>query len=310
MAFGYLKKSILHGESGITLSFANVWQYDVIAIKSCLISDGIFPACTSAAKRLLMSLMQFDLESVRKTGKVVTMSMKKQGRGWIMVLAVVFMMLIGAGGAMGGTIQAFTADNVMLGADGQIKSVSKLYFSHDKMRSDMGMRSQKMRMGKLTVIYRRDKQQLWMLNPEKKIYVQMPLDEKKWEQDAKGMIKSEKAKVLGTENVNGYRCTKKKVTRRMEMMGMNMTTTQTIWVSDKMDMPLRVRSHDGTVTELRNIKKGNPSAGVFEIPPGYKKVGDNMMALMMATDGKKLPAAEPSEDQKSGGMKLPFGTSH
>ncbi len=229
-----------------------------------------------------------------------------QKRWWQIALAGMLMVLMGAGGALGGKIQEFTADNVVLGPDGQVKTVSKLYFARDKMRSDMDMSSKGMGKGKLVMIYRRDKKQLWALDPEKKIYVQMPMDEKEWEQQAEGMIKSEQAKILGKETVNGYRCTKKQVTRKMEVMGMKMTSTQTIWVSDEIEVPIRTRSQDGMVTELRNIKRGKPPAKVFEIPPGYKKVGDDMMALMMAMHGRKMPAAGQSAGQEDGGMKLPF----
>lgn len=244
------------------------------------------------------------------------MIMGKQKRLWKVALAVVLMMLIVACGTSGGKIQEFTADNVIMGPDGQVKSVSKLYFSHNKLRSDMGISSKGRGKSKLVMIYRRDKQQLWALNPDKKIYVQMPLDDKKWEQQAKGVGKSEKAKILGQETVNGYRCTKKQVTRKTAIMGMKITTTQTIWVSDKIEVPIRTRTQKGSVTELRNIKEGKPPAKVFEIPPGYKKVGDNMMALMTSTSGRKRSTAGKSGGRQGGtklpfhlpkGMKLPFG---
>lgn len=236
------------------------------------------------------------------------MIMFKRRRMWPAAVAVVLLVLMGAGSALCGKIQAFTADNVVLGADGQVKSMGKLYFARDKMRSDMNMKAKGMQKSQLIMIYRRDKKELWGLNPDKKIFIQMPLDEKKWEQQAKGMVKSEKAKVLGKETVNGYRCVKKQVTRKIEVMGMKMTTTQIIWVSDKMDMPIRTRSKNGAITELRNIKEGKPPASLFEIPPGYKKVGDNMGALMMVMygmDSGKMPSAT-KQPQGQGGMSLPF----
>ncbi len=230
----------------------------------------------------------------------------RRKRLWQRALAAALMVLMAAGGALAGKIQEFTADNVMIGPDGQVKSVSKLYFARDKVRSDMNMHAKRMGQGRLVMIYRRDKKQLWALAPDQKIYVQMPMDEREWEQKAKGMVKSENARVLGKETVNGYRCTKKQVTRKMEVMGMKMTDTQTIWVSDKIDVPIRTRSQNGAVTELRNIREGRPPAKVFEIPPGYKKVGDNMMALMMAMGGRQMPAQGQSAGQGSSSMKLPF----
>ncbi len=231
------------------------------------------------------------------------MMVATQKTWWLAAMAVMFLVLTDAGGAFCAKVQEFTADNVVLGADGQIKSEGKVYFDRDKMRSDMNMGANNG--GKLVMIYRRDKQQLWALNPDKKIYVQMPLDKKKWEQKTKGM--SENAKILGKETVNGYRCTKKDVTSKVNIMGRQITTHRTVWISDKFDMPIRTRNQDGTVTELRNIKEGKPPARVFEIPPGYKKVGDNIMALMMAMNGEQMPAAgKSSERQGGGGMHMPF----
>lgn len=245
------------------------------------------------------------------------MTAKKRIRPWAMVVVtLVAFVLMGASGVLGAKIKEFTADNVTLDANGKVLSQGKMYMGGDKMRTDitMGRTSKKM-----VMIYRRDKKELWALNPEKKIYVQMPLDDQKWEQEVKGMVKSENTKALGEETVNGYRCVKKEVTRKMEVMGMKMTTTQTIWVSDKLGMPIRTRTQDGTVTELRNIKMGKPAAKNFNIPAGYKKVGNDMGALFMSMHGGQMPAAGQQSEGQGGmqlpfklpkGMKLPFGSSN
>ena len=216
-------------------------------------------------------------------------------------LLVILVVLMSAGGVLGAGMEEFSADQVTLDAGGNIKSSGKVYMASDRMRSEQNMGPE----GKMVIIYRRDKKTLWALNPEKKVYVQMPLDDKKWEQEARGAIKSENSRVLGKETVNGYSCVKKEVSRTMEIMGMKMTTTQTIWVSDEIGIPIRTRSQQGMVTELRNIKKGKPPARLFEIPPGYKKIGNDMGALFMGMHGGKMPAA----GQQTGGqgeMKLPF----
>ncbi len=222
-----------------------------------------------------------------------------QKRWWVAV-AVVFLVLVNARGALCAKVQEFTADNVILGADGQIKSVNKVYFSRDKMRSDIDMEGRKM-----VIIYRRDKKQLWAFNPGKKIYVQQPLDEKEWKQKTTGM--SENAKILGKETVNGYRCTKKEVTNKLNIMGREITTHRTVWISDKFDMPIRTSSQNGMVTELRNIKVGSPPASVFEIPQGYKKIGNNVGMLMIAMHGEQMPAAGKQFGGHGGGeMHMPF----
>ncbi len=236
-------------------------------------------------------------------------------RVWQQGLAVAVVVLMSAASAMGARVESFTADQVVMDSAGNITFQGKIYMAPDKMRSDQPMG----RHGKMVIIYRRDKKELWALDPGKKSYIQMPMDEKKWEQAAKSAIKSEKAKILGKETVNGYPCVKKQVTRQMEIMGMKMTRTQTIWVSDAFGIPIRTRSQDGTVTELRNIKKGKPPARLFEIPPGYKKVGNDMGALFMNMGGMKMPPAGQQGGGKGEmklpfklpkGMKLPFGSSN
>lgn len=244
------------------------------------------------------------------------MTVQKDIKPWAVVVAtLVVVLLVGAGGAQGAKIKAFTADNVALDASGKVRHLGKIYMAGDKMRMDNTMGGNQ----KMVLIYRQDKKELWALNPEQKTYVQMPLDDEKWAQDAKGMIKSENAKVLGKETVNGYPCEKKEVTRTMEMMGMKMTVTQTVWISDKLEMPIRTRSQDGTVSELRNIKLGKPAAKNFNIPPGYQKVGNDMGALFMTMENGQLPAGSRPNGEEGGfklpiklpkGMKLPFGGSN
>ena len=73
-----------------------------------------------------------------------------------------------------------------------------------------------------------------------------------------------------------------------------------VWVSDKLDMPLRTKSEDGSMTELRNIKKGAPAGKYFEVPKEYKKVS-NMMELMgMDMSGyEEKPSKDAGEDKES-----------
>ena len=55
----------------------------------------------------------------------------------------------------------------------------------------------------------------WTLNPEKKLYMERPFNEKEMEQATKNIIDSRNEKVLGTENVNGFKCTKKEIGKKL-----------------------------------------------------------------------------------------------
>ena len=58
------------------------------------------------------------------------------------------------------------------------------------------------------MIFRRDKNIGWTLNPDKKLFMERPLNEKEMEQATKKMIDSRNEKILGTEKINGFSCTK------------------------------------------------------------------------------------------------------
>jgi hypothetical protein len=167
------------------------------------------------------------------------------------------------------------------------------------------------------MIFRRDKNLGWTLNPDKKLYMERPLNEKEMEQATKKFIDSRSEKVLGTEKVNGFKCTKKEVETTVEFMGYKQTVKTIVWVSKRLDMPIRTKTQDGSITELRNIKEGVPAAKYFEVPGDYKKAS-NMMELMgvdMSERGNESPAAADDEDTSGSqfpfklpkGIKLPFG---
>ena len=131
----------------------------------------------------------------------------------------------------------------------------------------------------ISVIVFQDENRQIMINNEKKLYFEGPLSEN--ELNMKRQLKESHAngKVLGTEKVSGFECTKKEVKSIFEFMGYKKTSKQIIWVTDKLEMPVRTQSDDGGIIELRNIKKGKPKASTFEVPAGYEKVS-NIMAVM------------------------------
>jgi len=230
--------------------------------------------------------------------------------GWILCFAAVVALfsVLSAYALLGGKITKYTADQVMIDAKGKIRHQGKLYVMPDKMRMDSISPKGE---GSIVMIFRRDKNIGWTLNPEKKLYVEKPFNEKEMEQASKKFIDSRNEKVLGTESVNGFKCTKKEIETTVDFMGFKRTTKTVVWISTKLDMPIRTKSQDGSMTELRNIKEGSPASKYFEIPKEYKKVS-NMMELMgmdMSGHEEKPPKAA-GEDEESGSQfpfKLPKG---
>ena len=225
--------------------------------------------------------------------------------GWILcfVAAMVLFSGLSAHALLGGKITKYAADQVIIDAKGKVQHTGKIYVMPDKMRMDGFSPKGE---GNIVIIFRRDKNIGWTLNPEKKLYLEKPFNEKDMEQATKNIIDSRNEKVLGTENVNGFKCTKKEIETTVEFMGFKKTVKTIVWISNRLDMPIRTESQDGSMTELRNIKEGSQDSKYFEIPKEYKKAS-NMMELMgMDTSGyEEKPSKDAGEDKESDSS-LPF----
>jgi Domain of unknown function (DUF4412) len=230
--------------------------------------------------------------------------------GWVLCFVAVMVLFSGlsAYALWGGKITKYTADQVVIDSKGKVQHTGKIYVMPDKMRMDGFSPGGE---GSMVLIFRKDKNIGWTLNPEKKLYVEKPFDEKEMEKATKNMIDSRNEKVLGTENVNGFECTKKEIETTVDFMGFKRTEKTIVWISKRLDMPIRTKSQNGYMTELRNIKEGSSASKYFEIPEEYKKVS-NMMELMgMDMSGhEEKPSKDAGEDKESGSsfpFKVPKG---
>lgn len=195
-----------------------------------------------------------------------------------------------------GKITSYSADTVMIKPDGEISGTAKLYITPEAYRMDgmpmggaeFGMSQNITSLG----LYAQKKEYLY--NHDKKLVFETELDEQEM-MEMLGLFKNvESEVVLGKENVSGYTCIKKKVTTSATVMGMKETFTQIIWQSDRFEMPLRTRTEEGYVSELRNIKTKKPAADLFKPLTGYAKV-DRMMAVL-GMDFSDTDPEEPFEE--------------
>jgi hypothetical protein len=225
--------------------------------------------------------------------------------GWILCIVAVIVLFSGlsAHALLGGKITKYSADQVIIDSQGKVQHTGKIYVMPDKMRMDSISPKGE---GSIVMIFRRDKNIGWTLNPEKKLYMEKPFNEKEMEQASKKFIDSRNEKVLGTESVNGFKCTKKEIETTVDFMGFKRTTKTIVWISTKLDMPIRTKSQDGSMTELRNIKEGSPASKYFEIPKEYKKVS-NMMELMgMDMSGQEEKPSKADGEDKESDSQFPF----
>ena len=151
---------------------------------------------------------------------------------------------------------------------GNMVMKGKFYMQGDKMRNDMEM----MGTTRATII-RKDKGVVWILMPQRKKYMEMPLEEgaknnPQFYQDKLEEIA--KKEDQGTEKISGYKCEKALYT-------FNDTTRGTLvqWYSKKLDFPLKMVAKGPNwemITEYSNIKKGDVDKSLFELPEGYTKM--------------------------------------
>ncbi len=179
-------------------------------------------------------------------------------------------------------IDSFSADMVFTSPDGKNAGSSKLYVTPDKQRMDGlpgGGFQQGIDMRNFSVISFRNEDKQYLYNHDEKLVFISGMDEMSMLKEFSDFENAETEEVLGKEKISGYPCVKKQVTSTSTIMGMTSTTTSIIWESDKFEIPLKVKSDNGDIMELRNIDTDKPSETHFRPLTGYKKV-DNIMALM------------------------------
>ena len=164
-------------------------------------------------------------------------------------------------------ITEFSADQVVIGAKGKVEQERKVSVAGDRVRIDKVVPAD----AKVTSIYRKDLKQAVTINPGKKTYFEGPLEEKAFAAalGLPGGVTAERP--AGEETVSGYACSKKELDTEIEFKKAKKTVTHTVWLSDRLDIPLRVKTYEGVVTELRNIKEGTPDPALFETPKDFKK---------------------------------------
>ncbi len=181
-----------------------------------------------------------------------------------------------AGHAEGSKLTEYSADQVTKNAKGAVISSSKVHVAPQKMRVEQMGADHK---SKSIVIFRFDQKVMRILMTEQKTYMENPLNEAALQKTLKSIPIDAEEEVLGTETVNGYACTKKRVEAKIRGPFGMIRSSSTVWVSDQIDLPLRTQQKNGETTELTNIKPGRQPADLFEVPSGYEKMPSPLEAL-------------------------------
>lgn len=228
---------------------------------------------------------------MRRNALMVRRMVKRET--WMVMIGVIICLSLGlVPNGYGAKVSDFSADQVSMDPNGKVVAQGKVYISSKGARVEYAAPEGK---GDMISIFRKDKKLFWMVNPAAKKYLEEQFDEEKM-QKALNQSMGRTVKVLGTEKVQGFKCTKKSVETTVTFLGIKSTSESIVWESDRFDMPLKTQTKDGAVTELRNIKIGKQSSKLFEAPTGYTKVS-NMVALF--SDGKQGPESEKESEQGS-----------
>lgn len=174
------------------------------------------------------------------------------------MLALILFLFIGLSQAA-----EFTATTVT--KTGELKIPGMVYVKGNKIRNEIQAAGQ-------TGIHiiRPDKNLMWVILPQQKTYMEMPLTEEA-HQNLLTLTENQKAKMkkIGTETVNNYACEKYETT----MSHQGKATKFYVWVAPELGMPLKVVTQNGSFSsEIKDIKTGEVEASLFEPPPGYRKM--------------------------------------
>jgi hypothetical protein len=157
----------------------------------------------------------------------------------------------------------FTAKMVL--TDGGKAMPGKIYVKGDKMRQEFTDEH-----GQSITIVRKDRKVVYVVIPQDKIYVEMPLKKEMPGQFLHFPDKTLKKQKVGSETVSGYS------TERYQVIvsgGSSGPVVQNFWMCDQLGMPVKMECKEKSFSvEYKDIKEGRVEDKLFEPPPGFKKV--------------------------------------
>jgi hypothetical protein len=131
----------------------------------------------------------------------------------------------------------------------------------------------KMGMSEVVSIIRPDKKLVYVIYPDQRMMLTMPLPKEDHEGSEKAPKLSKTA--LAKETIDGHPCVKNKVV----ITDSNGQKTEALtWdAADLKDLPIQIQTQENDTTSLvrfKEIQFARPSAGLFEPPSGYKRYDD------------------------------------
>ena len=183
-----------------------------------------------------------------------------------------------------------TYDLVISGGATPGEMTSKVWSTETKERMDstfMGMKS--------TLIIDKEAQVMYDYNPDKNTATKMDFsgaDTQKQTQSFSEVMAKYDPKVVGTETIDGKKCT----VIEFDVTVADTTMTQTMWVWDAHGFPVKMEMTSSltpgtTVIEMKNIEFGPIQNSVFELPEGVviTELGEMDFEGMDLEDMSEMP---------------------
>lgn len=153
--------------------------------------------------------------------------------------------------------QEFSADIVNTNSAGT--STGKIFATKNKIR---------MEINGVVSITRMDKNVIWVLMPNGKMYMEQPFDPAAFIGVGEKVSGETERTFLGEEMVDGRMAKKYKVVSNLS--GKQQTILQ--WVDNAFSLPIKIVAQDNSwAIEYKNLQVGNQSDPLFELPSDYKK---------------------------------------
>lgn len=203
--------------------------------------------------------------------------MRIQLRSWLAVSAASLVLATPSFAGPGISVE-YSGEEVVETAESATKT--KVYSTPTMERREMSEGGQQM-----ITIARHDKKVTWMLMPEEKMYMEMPIGQSAEKKDEKTDLSAYKIEQtpMGQETLNGIVMNKGKMIMTAKdgskMGGLMWTTKEGIIA--KMDaLSVDQGKKDRFKLEMKNLKISKQPADLFEIPKGFEKMDMGAMGAM------------------------------
>jgi hypothetical protein len=172
----------------------------------------------------------------------------------------------------------YSAEEVVETAEGVTKS--KVFSTPTMERREMSADGQQM-----ISIARHDKKVTWMLMPEEKMYMEMPIGQSASNKEDKTDLSAYKIEQtpMGQETLNGIVMNKGKMImtgKDGSKMGGFMWTTKEGIIAKLDALSVEKGKKDRFKLEMQNLKIAKQPVNLFEIPQGYEKMDMGAMGAM------------------------------